>query len=358
MTRRWRLVAVGVVAAGAVAAAVAAALAGGSKRPVAAPVAAATTTVVRTDLANHEELDGTLHHLELGAAVAAGRSGTLTAIAAEGSTVTAGQPLFWIDQSPVLLLHGAVPAYRDLVQGMRGADVRQLKATLAILGYAGWDELGDDDRFSAATASALRELQAAIGARATGVLRETDALFLPVAVRIGTHASTVGTEVTSGTEITAASGTTQVVTVDLPAAKTDRVSEGDAVEVELPSGATVAATVTTVSEVAEQEDAGTGEESEPTIEVTISLDDAADAGATDQAPVDVSITTETADDVLAVPVSALLALAEGGYGVELVQPEGTHRIVAVETGMFSDSEDLVEIRGDGVAEGDEVVIPR
>jgi hypothetical protein len=53
--------------------------------------------------------------------------------------------------------------------------------------------------------------------------------------------------------------------------------------------------------------------------------------------------------VLAVPVGALVALSEGGYAVQLTG----NRLVAVETGMFAKG--MVEVTGDGIAEGDEVV---
>ena len=58
--------------------------------------------------------------------------------------------------------------------------------------------------------------------------------------------------------------------------------------------------------------------------------------------------------MLAVPVEALLALAEGGYAVELAHDDGTTSLVAVELGAFADG--WVEVTGD-VAEGDEVVVP-
>jgi hypothetical protein len=54
-------------------------------------------------------------------------------------------------------------------------------------------------------------------------------------------------------------------------------------------------------------------------------------------------------DVLAVPVTALLALSEGGFGVEVIKPDGTTSIVAVDTGMFADGQ--VEINGEGIGEG-------
>jgi multidrug efflux pump subunit AcrA (membrane-fusion protein) len=57
--------------------------------------------------------------------------------------------------------------------------------------------------------------------------------------------------------------------------------------------------------------------------------------------------------VLAVPVTALLALAGGGYGVEVIEPAGTHRLVPVRTGLFATT--MVEVSGAGLAEGTRVV---
>ena len=62
------------------------------------------------------------------------------------------------------------------------------------------------------------------------------------------------------------------------------------------------------------------------------------------------------DDVLAVPVSALVALLESGYAVEVVDDDGARRYVAVETDLFDDG--WVEIRGDGLAAGMAVVVAR
>ena len=50
--------------------------------------------------------------------------------------------------SPVVLLYGSMPAYRDLSEGMNGADVTELNTELVKLGYVtaaalgprpGWD---------------------------------------------------------------------------------------------------------------------------------------------------------------------------------------------------------------------------
>ncbi|HEU4675058.1 MAG TPA: peptidoglycan-binding protein, partial [Motilibacteraceae bacterium] len=59
-------------------------------------------------------------------------------------------------------------------------------------------------------------------------------------------------------------------------------------------------------------------------------------------------------NVLAVPVEALLALREGGFGVEVVEGAST-RVVPVELGAFGSG--MVEITGAGLAEGMKVGVP-
>jgi hypothetical protein len=98
----------------------------------------------------------------------------------------------------------------------------------------------------------------------------------------------------------------------------------------------------------------TGSNSSPTVTVTITLD-SIPAGATfDQAPVNVNITTQTAGHVLAVPVNALLALAGGGYGVDVVTGKTSH-LTGVTTGLYSDT--LVQVSGSSLAAGTLVEVP-
>ena len=86
-----------------------------------------------------------------------------------------------------------------------------------------------------------------------------------------------------------------------------------------------------------------------------SLDDPESAQGLDQAPVDVEVVSDRADDVLAVPVTALLALAEGGYAVEVVTDDGSTVLVAVDPGLFADG--FVEVTSDSLQAGMEVVVP-
>jgi len=118
-------------------------------------------------------------------------------------------------------------------------------------------------------------------------------------------------------------------------------------------GAIVAATVGSIASVVDVAPADSG--GSPTVAVVMVLDDPAAAAGLDQAPVDVHVVSVQAADALAVPVDALLALAEGGYAVE--RPDGT--LVGVEIGAFADG--WVQVTGTGAAgglrEGDEVVVP-
>ena len=58
--------------------------------------------------------------------------------------------------------------------------------------------------------------------------------------------------------------------------------------------------------------------------------------------------------MLAVPVAALLALAGGGYGVEVVEPSGHHRLVGVTTGVFAGGK--VQVLGRGLEPGTKVAV--
>jgi hypothetical protein len=140
------------------------------------------------------------------------------------------------------------------------------------------------------------------------------------------------------------------VTVDLPASDQAVLEEGDRVVIVLPDNTEVGGTVSYKAETATLSSQGGA-----TFDVTVVLDDLAAAEGLDQAPVDVDVVTGRADGVMAVPVTALVALAEGGYAVQVEQADGTTRLVAVVPGMYA--EGLVEVTSDGLQAGDRVVAP-
>jgi hypothetical protein len=141
------------------------------------------------------------------------------------------------------------------------------------------------------------------------------------------------------------------VSVALDVALQHLVKAGLPAVVTLPDGKTVKGKLASVGTVAT---AGEDEEHPATIAVTVTITDQSKLGTLDQAPVTVSLISATAENVLTVPVAALVALAEGGYGVQVVTGS-TSRYVAVRLGMFADGR--VEITGDGITEGTLVGMP-
>ncbi len=315
----------------------------------------ATAPVVRRTLASHETVDGTLGFADDDALVNR-RQGTITWLAAEGATVGRGQTLYKVDDQPVPLLYGSLPFYRRLSTGVDdGADVTQLERNLAALGY---DPGTVDDHFFSATRDALEQWQEDLGLPKTGVLEPGDVGVAPGALRVGEHKTSVGAPAGQGQTVMTTTSTNREVSIDLDAAKQAFVKVGDKVEITLPDGRTTGGKVSSVSKVAKStpsSDAGGGNDTTTTVAVTVSLDHPKETGALDQAPVDVDITTETARNVLAVPVTALLALVEGGYAVEAQDAGGARRLVRVKLGLFADG--LVEVSGSGLRPGTTVVVP-
>ncbi len=281
---------------------------------------------------------------------------TYTMLPEPGDVARRGRPLFAVDGKPVLLLYGSVTAWRAFRAGMSaGGDVAALNANLRALGY-GKDLAGDS--FGSATEQAVAELQAAHGLDRTGKLALGSVVFEDGPVRVATVTPSVGAAVQAGPVLSVTS-TRHEVTISLDAAAQTQVNVGDPVTITLPDNSTTPGVVSKVGKVATvpSNDQGGGGSSTPTIEVDVRLLHEAAAGSLDQAPVGVSITTGSVGNVLVVPVNALLALAGGGYAVEVVDPSGSHRLVAVGLGLFDDAEGLVEVSGSGLRAGQRVVVP-
>jgi hypothetical protein len=114
--------------------------------------------------------------------------------------------------------------------------------------------------------------------------------------------------------------------------------------------------VSTVGTVATAPTSGRSN-STPTITVEVTPTDPAATGDLDQAPVTVSITTASVKAAMVIPVDALLALAGGGYAVEVVSSVGLQSLVPVTLGLFDDANGLVAVTGSGLAVGQRVVVP-
>jgi multidrug efflux system membrane fusion protein len=285
--------------------------------------------------------------------------GTITWIAPVGSTVKRGEPLFKVNERPVVALYGSVPLYRTLGDGARGVDVQQLEKNLAALGYSGFTV---DSTYNRATAKAVSTWQADLGLPKTGTVALGQVVFTPGAVRVAEHTARVGDVLSrDGVSVLSYTGTTRQVTVDLAVADQALAVEGRTVIVTLPDRNAVEGTISRVGAVvtAQGTTADTTAQSSATadarIEVTVTIADQEALGSLVAAPVEVDFVSDERNDVLTVPVAALLALPEGGYGVEIVEGNTTH-IVAVKTGMFAAGR--VEVSGAGIAEGMMVGMPK
>ena len=258
-----------------------------------------------------------------------------------------------------------------------GADVGELTHDLIALGYGAG--LNESNHYSSATAAAVARWQAALGLPSTGTLLLGQVMFEPGPIRVTSVSPAVGQTITgSGSTVLDATSTTPIVTVSLEVTQEYLVKPGDAVTVLLPDGtSTVGGHVETVGNVAtcpngngngagngspnanngsadQSPCASSGNSSTPTVTVTITLDRVPPGATLDQAPVNVNVTTQRANNVLAVPVNALLALQGGGDAVEVVAGSA-HHLVGVTTGLYSDS--MVEISGSGIAPGTIVEVP-
>jgi len=299
------------------------------------------------------------------------------------------------ESSAGVLMFGDMPAWREFRDGMTpGADVEQLELNLISLGFGSLDSLLGDMIFDAETADAIKKLQADLGMSVTGRISFRDVIFLPgtSVVAISASSPSLGESVNSGTSLvsltpverihtqveqdgsltchlfsnqqsanipvlsercTTLNSTTeslQFVQTSIDVADQDLINVGSEVKVELPDESVVEGTVKEIGNVAIIPQGNQA----PFLEVAVVFEGGGSFPHWTGASVTVSITKELAADVLAVPVTSLLALLGGGYALELVQPE-SNILVRVETGIYADG--WVEVTGPSLEPGREVVMP-
>jgi peptidoglycan hydrolase-like protein with peptidoglycan-binding domain len=338
---------VAAVVAGVVAVA-AAGLGGNDDSPAASAstLPPATTKVTRMTLTQAERVDGTLGY---GSKVTVnGRGdGTLTWLPAAGARISRGQPVYRADNVPVPLWYGRLPLYRSLEAGVSsGPDVKEVEQNLAALGYTGFTV---DDEYTSATASAVREWQEDQGMTETGTLEPSALVLAAGPIRVAAVAAALGGKARG--EVLTYTTTVRVVTIALNVSKQSLVKHGTSAVVTLPDGKTVKGKVSNVGNVITTSSDG----KTSTIDVTVDLADQSRLGKLNQAPVYVSLVSAKAENVLTVPVAALVVLAEGGgYGVQVVSGSRTS-YVPVKTGMFAGGR--VEISGQGITADTVVGMP-
>ncbi|MFB6837157.1 peptidoglycan-binding protein [Streptomyces sp. NPDC056361] len=314
-----------------------------------------TAVVEKGSLSSGIQVAGTLGYDALTPVVASGR-GTYTALPAVGSVVKAGGRLYEVDGRPVVLMTGDRPLWRDLGPGVDGPDVRQLERNLVALGHADGLGLAVDGKFTAATAAAVKRWQRALGVKPTGTVELGGVVMLPRAtVRVHQVAAQLGSPVGSTAALTV-SGTDLVAVVRPAENQLSRFKPDGKAVVRLAEGGTVQGRIRSLIRggggEGDGESGGSGGDRQKTV-VTVALDDQGAAGRAGPSTVTVNVVGDTATDALIVPVTALLALDGGGYGVKVVTGT-TSRLVEVRLGLVADAR--AQITGD-VKSGDQVVIP-
>ena len=299
-----------------------------------------TATVVRTNLVSTALTGGTLGYAPARPVVNLA-TGIYTWLPRPGARVRAGGVLYRVDDTPVTLMAGPVPAWRPFGLGMTdGPDVRQLQAGLIACHFADGLFTTPTGHYNLATADAVERWQAARGLTVTGAIPLGQVVFLPTAILVGATNVAAGEAAAPGQRPYQVTTGRRTVTVPLnptlpPAFVGERVS------IVLPSQATVPGTITAVGTV-----------SSTSGQLTVTPSGATGTGVNVQ--VQVSLAVQSARGVLAVPVSALLALAGGGYGLEVVTPSGAHRLVGVAAGLFTSGQ--VQVSGPGITAGTTVVM--
>jgi peptidoglycan hydrolase-like protein with peptidoglycan-binding domain len=343
----------------------------GGQAPVGPPAAppVTTATVTRTNLTTNVLTAGTLGYTATRPVVNQ-LTGTYTSLPASGQAIRPGQDLYRVDNLPVVLMEGGTPAWRAFAPGMTaGPDVTELQRNLIALGYAAGLFATPTGQFDAPTADAVVRWQQAAGNPVTGEIALGQVVFLPARVIVGGLNQAPGQPASPGQVPYAVTAATRTVTVPL-GSSLPPVTTGEEVIIVLPSGATTPGTISAVGPVPPAGTSGTSGSgtggtpgssgsgtssgsSDASMQLTITPDHPAATGTGQDVAVQVSLVTQSVRDVLAVPITALLALAGGGYGLEVAGPSGNDRLVGVTTGLFANT--LVQVSGPGIRPGMKVV---
>ncbi|MCX4783150.1 peptidoglycan-binding protein [Streptomyces sp. NBC_01264] len=334
--------------------------AGGAER---AEVRYGLAPVEQGSLSSGIQLTGSLVHDAPTPVVASGR-GTITGLPAVGAVVKAGQKLYELDGQAVALMVGDRPMWRDLGPGVPAdSDVEQLERNLIKLGHAKGLGLAADRKFTPETATAVKRWQKSLGLKETGTVSLGGIVMLPQeSVRVQQVGAQLGAAL-GGSSLMTVTREDLVVTVRPAENQLSRFKPDGRVRVKTADGSAVEGRVRSLirgsGSGGEEGSGGAGGGSGDgaggvKTTVTIVLDGQEQARRAGQSAVTVTVVGDTADHALIVPVTALLALDGGGYGVR-VSDGPTPRLVRVQLGLIADAK--AQITGD-VKPGAQVVIPK
>lgn len=289
--------------------------------------------------------------------------GQITGIVAPGTPIVTGTVLFSENGFPVVAIEGdptAVPALtRDLsTNSTNGSDVRLLETMLTEGGFDPDGTVTVDDDFDDATAAAVLRWWSSLGLTTeSAVVPAGSFVVVPGGMSAGAafvaeNASAVGDPVVMSLTTAAREVTTSAPIND------DTFALGASIDVEFPDGTVSTGTVVEVGTVAVDNSNIPG--STPTVTITLNVVEIPDSvKAFVQIPVTLRVISESEDNAFVVPVSALVAVAGGGFALEVVTGDDangkpTTKLIRVTPGLFADG--FVSVAGDSVADGLEVVV--
>jgi peptidoglycan hydrolase-like protein with peptidoglycan-binding domain len=326
---------------------------GGARAPAATPpppVSAAT--VVRTDLATTVLTSGSLGY-EPARPVINQLAGTYTKLPATGHMIRRGGVLFRVDDQAVVLMTGRTPAWRPFELGMTpGPDVKELQGNLIALGYASGLLSEPTGQYDLATDDAVQRWQASICYPVSGQIAVGQVVFLPGPVLVGALSAAPGQQAAPGTQPYQATTPIREVTVPVTPIMPP-VAVGERVSIVLPTQTRTPGTVTAIG-LAPAPASGNRAAGQASSLLTVTPAHPWATGTGTAVQVQISLTVQSVRHVLAVPVSALVALEGGGYAVEMALPTGEHRLIRVLTGIFAGG--MVQVSGNGLAPGTKVVV--
>ncbi|MEM9203919.1 MAG: efflux RND transporter periplasmic adaptor subunit [Actinomycetota bacterium] len=265
----------------------------------------------------------------------------VTDLVEEGSVVEQGDVLWRLGNEPTVMLYGDAPSYRDLEEGIEGADVLALETALVALGYDPDGTVTIDQKFTARTEDMVARWQTDIGAEVDGVVHHGSVVVVSGPSRVGDTTLTVGAIAIDGqAAFDLRSLETHVNFAVLPSDR-ETLQVGDTVSVRA-NGTSVEATVdsTTITD-----DGGAIVTATPadTVEIT-----------SDEVPADIGWTIELAADVVTVPAESIVRTDDQRTWVEVRDSDGVETWVEVEVGRVSGGR--IEVTG-GLVIGGRVIAP-
>jgi peptidoglycan hydrolase-like protein with peptidoglycan-binding domain len=290
---------------------------------------------------------------------------TIDRQAAAGGQVATGTVLFWSNGLPVIAIEGdaaATPALtRDLSVGVAdGIDVKLFEQALSAGGFTADSTMTVDDRFDAATATAAAAWLASLGVSADPtslVIPAGSFTVVPAGLSIGTTLVPDGTVLAGDSVVMSLTAPSRRITTTAPIGD-ETFKLGATIDVEFPDGSVQPGTVVDVGNVATNTGGAPGDT--PSVTITISVENIpATVDSFVEIPVTLRVVSANVPQAIVVPVSALVALKEGGYAVETVtgkNPDGSNatKLVGVTPGLFTNG--FVQVTGNLKADAD-VVVP-